>query len=46
MDIDREIQAKKTEISWLSQMLDNAKQDLKVLEKRREKELNGTDNKQ
>ena len=45
MDIDREIQAKKTEISLLSQMLDNAKQDLKVLEKRREKELNGTDNK-
>ena len=45
MDIDREIQAKKTEISWLSQMLDNAKQYLKVLEKRREKELNGTDNK-
>ena len=41
MDLDREIQLKKTEISTLSQMLDNAKKDLRKLEQRREGEKNG-----
>ena len=41
MDLDREIQLKKTEISTLSQMLDNAKKDLRKLEQRRMGEKNG-----
>lgn len=46
MDIDREIETKRAEIAMLNQMLNNAKLDLKRLEKRKKGELYGTDTKQ